>query len=206
MIFHFDNIAATLISGVIVLMLVGMQMRSREVNIEQTAFVTAKGQALELGDWLQQDLGNAGAGVPINEQFIEDYEVDAVTENTKRFSFQRKISEADAAPTLITYELLEGETIVVKGDTVQLYQVQRCEGAATCPAGSSDVNGKSPAGLTYFRIDLLDENGGAWTAGTSNAYYLRIRFSITSSFGLSDRDHLRETHWGTVLPVRARDS
>jgi hypothetical protein len=206
MTFHFDNIAATLISGVIVLLLVGMQLRTREVNIEQTAFVTAKGQALDLGDWLQQDLGNAGAGVPINEQFIEDYEVDAETENTKRFSFRRKILESDASPTLITYELIDGEKTVVKGDTVQLYQVQRCEGAATCPAGSSDVSGQSPPGLTYFRIDLLDENGGAWTAGTSNAYYLRVRFSVTSVFGMSDRDHMREAHWGTVLPVRERDS
>ena len=204
MIFQFDNITATLVAGVILLMLIGMQTRAREANIEQTALLTAKGQALELGDWLQQELGNAGSGVPINEAFIEDYVIEAATENTKRFSFRRKLQEADPTPTLITYELIDGEKAVVDGDTLQLYQLQRCEGTTTCLSGSSSLKGQSPPTLTYFRIDLLDENGGAWTAGTSNAFYLRVRFAVTSSMSTRG-NHMREAHWGTVLPLREPD-
>lgn len=203
MIFHFDNITATLIGGIVMLMLVTMQMRMRQVNIEQTLLYNAKGQALSLGDWLQQDMGNAGGGVPIDEQFIEDYEIDAATENTKRFSFRRKLQETDPTATLITYELIDGDTTVVEGDTLQLYQLQRCEGTTTCPAGSTSVNGQSPSRLTYFRIDLLDENGGAWTAGTSNAYYLRVRFSVTSMS--TRRHHMHKAYWGTVFPLRESD-
>lgn len=204
MFFHFDNLSATLIASAVVLIVISAQVRLRDAGIEQTALLTAKGQALELGDWLQQDLGNAGYGIPLRESFIEEYQVDATTENTKRFSFRRKLQATDTTPTLITYELIAADTVMVDGEAVQLYQLQRCQDTTTCPAGSTSIEGKSPDMLTYFRIDLMDENGGTWTAGTSNAYYLRVRFSITSPMSIK-RNQLREAHWGTVLPLRQQD-
>lgn len=205
MFFHFDNLSATLIASAIILIVIGAQVRVQDVHLEQTALLTAKSHALEMGDWLQQDMSNAGYGVPLRESFIEDYAVDGASGSTKRFSFRRKLQESDTSPTLVTYELIAGDTVVVDGETVQLYQLQRCYGVATCPAGSTSIDGQSPPMLTYFRIDLMDENGGTWTAGTSNAYYVRVRFSITSPMS-TKRNQLREAHWGTVLPLRQQDA
>ena len=203
MIVLFDNLTATLIGGVILLILVAMQVRLNTANVEQTALTIAKGQALDFGDWIQEDLGNAGSGVAVNQEFIENVEVDPETGNTTRVSFYRKVNPSDASPTMITYELIDGQTVTVDGEEVQLYQLQRCEGASTCPVASASLNGQSAPALSYFNIDFLDDSG--WMAGTTGAQYIRIRFAMASV--LSDNNiHLREAQWGTVLPLRERDS
>jgi hypothetical protein len=204
MIFIYDKLAATMIATAVLLMILSMQMRLNDANIEQTALYSVKRQSLDLGDWLQKDIGNAGSGVPINESYIEDYVVDAETENTQRFSFRGKINAADASPTQITYELAAADTLEVGGETEILYQLYRCVDSATCSAASTALTGSSPPSITFFRIDLLDESGSAWTAGTSSAYYLRIRFSMSSPWSTDDA-HMRIAHWGTVLPVQQQE-
>ena len=202
MIVIFDNLTATLIAGVILLVLITMQVRINNANVEQTALTIAKGNALDFGDWIQEDLGNAGSGVPINQDFIENVVTDATTGNTTRISFYRKVNPTDASATQITYELIDAETVMVDGVPVQLYQLQRCEGAATCPANSPNLMGQSAAALSYFNIDFLDDSG--WLAGTVGAKYMRIRFAMASVLN-ENTNHLREAQWGTVLPLRETD-
>lgn len=203
MIVIFDNLTATLIAGVVLLILIAMQVRVNTANVEQTALTIAKGQALDFGDWLQEDLGNAGSGVAVNQSFIEQVITDSETGNTRRVSFYRKVNPADTSPTLVTYELTEAETTMVDGEEVQLYQLQRCEGASTCTATSSNLHGQSAAALSYFNIEFLDDSG--WMAGTIGAKYIRVRFAMASVLNDNAR-HLREAQWGTVLPLREIDS
>lgn len=205
MLFFQDNIAATMIAGVILLMVVVMQSEMQQASVDQTVVSMTKNQAIDFGAWIRNDLINVGAGVDVDDTFIESYSVDPETDNTSVFSFQRKINDADATPTRVTYQLVKADTVEVDGEKVTLYQVQRCQGAATCPKGSLNVTGMSPGTVSYFRIELLDEDGAAWTSGTSNAHYLRVRFAMASPLTQKNQ-YLHEAHWGTVLPIRSTDS
>lgn len=201
--FYFDNLTATLMGGTILLIVLTMQVRLRDVNIEQTSLAISKKQAIQLGEWLQKDLSNVGYGVELGVEPIQEKKEDPATENTTRFSYLRKINEGDASPVQVTYELITADSMMVGGEKVYFYQALRCVDASTCSPTSSKLAGQSPPYLRSFRIDPLDASGSDWTG--TGAHFLRVQFSFSSNL-TDDPTHMREAFWGTVLPLRDPDS
>ena len=55
MLFNLDNLAATLIGGVLVLILIVTQFRAQQANTDRAALYTAKVQTLAFADVLVED-------------------------------------------------------------------------------------------------------------------------------------------------------
>jgi hypothetical protein len=85
---------------------------------------------------------------------------------------------------------------VVEMDTVMvpLYQIQRLVNGVPI--------GQSAPFITFFDIDLLGPTG-AMGVPPSGATQVRVRFSMAVGSGMqtSRRTYLRETHWGTTIPI-----
>ena len=144
--FTLDNLAAVLISGVLVLILVTMQFRAQQANQDRAVLYIAKKQTLSFADVLVRDLSNLGVEMPRNRR-ISRHSVngDGLTD-TLRFS------RVDAfGDTLnIEYRLVVADTIVHQ-DTTVLYQVERYENGV--------FSGGSTPTMRSFTIELLDEGG-----------------------------------------------
>ncbi len=189
--FILDNLTATIIGTVALLIILTMQHQVRESSTERTAVYMAKNQSLELGNWMQRDLSNFGAGINPGQPVFDGTEKNAAG-LTKTFSFRRRADSTAASPVIqISYELAQKDSVKLNGNYVKLYQViRKVDGVKT---------GSSPALLTDFVIELLDATG-ATTYAASAAAYLRVRFAMALPFA-RDRFFIRQTHWATTLPL-----
>lgn len=193
MAFLFDNLAATIVGATIMLILFTVQKRAVEVNVERTAVYAAKKRALSMGKWMQLDLANLGAGLNGNESGIVSNESDG--DNTTEFVYRYRNTAGDEVH--VSYALEEVDSVAYDDATMTLYRLRRYEQVGSGPP--QERGGSTPT-LTQFHIEQLDETGDV-TGAISQTRFLRVRFSVSVPFH-SDRQYLRETHWGAVLPVR----
>lgn len=187
-----DNLTATIVAMSVLAMLVAMQYRAQEASIERTIAYTAKKQTIEFGKWLQDDIANVGAGVSFGTVSVQELATNN-SGNTSRFRFRRKMNAADPNPLVVSYDLVETDTITVDGSAVHLFKLERRVGGV--------LEGSSPSTVTQFRIDMLDENG-ILTAAPSEARQVRVRFSTAMPYSGDRHTYLREAHWGTTVPIR----
>ena len=188
--FTLDNLAAVLISGVLVLILVTMQFRAQQANQDRAVLYSAKKQTLSFADVLVRDLSNLGVEMPRNRR-ISRHSVngDGLTD-TLRFS---RVNTA--GDTLnIEYRLVVADTIVHQ-DTTVLYQVERYENGV--------FSGGSTPTMRSFTIELLDEGGAAVTVDLRQTRQVRIGFVNVMPFGNPDDHYLPSTYWGTTLRPRS---
>jgi hypothetical protein len=189
-----DNITATIVAMSVLVTVLVMQHRAQDAGVQRSVTYQAKKQTLELGSWLQDDLANVGAGVSFGAISVVDRNENADGLTTS-FEFRRKLEEDDASAVNIRYALVETEAISVGGEEVQLYQLER--------RVDGTVVGKSPDTITDFSIEMLDA-GGQYTDAPSDARQLRVQLSSALPFSDQKLTYLRETHWGTTLPVRGK--
>ena len=188
--FTLDNLAAVLISGVLVLILVTMQFRAQQANQDRLVLYTAKKQTLSFADVLVRDLSNLGVEMP-RDQRISRHSVngDGLTD-TLRFS---RVNTA--GDTLnIEYRLVVADTIVHQ-DTTVLYQVERYENGV--------LSGGSTPTMRSFTIELLDERGATIAVNLRETRQVRIGFVNVMPFGDPDDHYLPSTYWGTTLRPRS---
>lgn len=199
MIAIFDNLTAMLIGSAVLLIMVGMNQRNQEVAIERSINYVAKKQAIEFGNWLQDDVANIGAGVAGGSPVLEVPEENAAGV-TSRFTFYRKETAAAATPVEIEYLLAPRPAVTMqtsrgRDTTFTLYEIRRVVNGATAESG------KSMPTITRFKVELLDRNGRV-TTDAAAARQVRIGFSAVARFS-ERRKFLIENHWSTTVPLRA---
>lgn len=185
MFFIYDNLSATVIGLTIISILMVMQVRLQRATYNRTIVYAAKTQAIDLGEWVQRDLALLGED--------KTYVVPSpdTSGNTVSFTFRRKMSASASTPSVVNYTLTPGATVVIEGQAVRLYQLtRRVDGT---------VVGQSQPTLTRFRLFFLDENA-AEVATAAQARLLRIQFSTAMPME-TDGQYLRETYWGTIVPL-----
>ncbi|MCH8962234.1 MAG: hypothetical protein IH820_13180 [Bacteroidetes bacterium] len=188
--FTLDNLAAVLISGVLVLILVTMQFRAQQANQDRLVLYTAKKQTLSFADVLVRDLSNLGVEMP-RDQRIGRHSVngDGLTD-TLRFS-----RVDTAGDTLnIEYRLVVADSIVHE-DTTVLYQIERYENGV--------FTGGSTPTMRSFTIELLDEGGATIAVDLRETRQVRIGFVNVMPFGDPDDHYIPSTYWGTTLRPRS---
>ncbi|MEZ4699548.1 MAG: hypothetical protein R2834_04395 [Rhodothermales bacterium] len=201
MFFIYDNLAATMVALAVLLVLVSMQQRMRDVSIEQVGVYAAKKQSLEFGLWMRDDIANIGNGVGSGVPPVTGYVPHATLPGmTSSFSFLA-IPPDDSTGTVatISYQLtpvyesdgVTPRTIGVDSLTVPLFEVQRFVDGV--------LDGKSAPYVTYFNIDLLDVNGVSVAGAPQLTEQIRMSFSM--GVPLTQRSYVRETHWGATILV-----
>lgn len=188
----FDNLSATIIGSIVLLMVFAMQQRIRNVSIDQVMSYAANDHVIEFGTWMQEDMVNIGWQVASGNGIVSAQQNDSIPNLTKWFEFDGLDASDPTVATRIQYQLipaLDGggaqTHINVDGTDVPLWQVRRLV--------NGDVTGQSAPLVTQFRIETLNTAGQAVTP--TAARQLRIKLSMGMPFG--DDSFLRETHWVT---------
>ena len=200
----FDNLTAILIGGIVLLILLAVQVRSSEINLEQTSMYTAKQLSLDFAEWLEDDLVTLGTNFDSTDaRFTLPTNASG---NTTTFEFyQDSINVAAFPPDTVRietrYVLTAASVAEVADSTVQLYDLTRSvrmQGPSGWSAWTTD--GQSPSQLSYFEIELLNRDGQT-VATESATSYIRVAFSLVPPYQ-SSKQYLREVNWGTTIAIR----
>jgi len=191
MYFVLDNLLATLIGGTVIFIILAMQTQMQEAAVDQIGMHMAKNQTLAFAEWIQEDFGNIGAGMPGDASILEVSAHSGDADQTGTFRFQRHTSSSNTTVVQVAYTLSAVDSLTIDGQKVPLYQVQR--------TFNGTAAGSSTPSLTDFSITMLDE-GGQVTALTAQARQLQVRLSVAFPFSSADA-YLRQTYWHTTLPL-----
>lgn len=205
----FDNLNALIVGGVLFLMLLGVQQRVAEINLEQSVNYIIKRQANDLATWLEDDLLRMGENVDFaSEAPYENPVYDNATGVTTQFVFFRDSIASDGSTIrlYIRYRLVSVGKRALQGDSIAVYRLLREERVGS---GSWQYSGSSPALLSYFRIDLLDRDAKPLSdpvAQKDQMQNTRVRFTMVTPFEVARSQVLRQVYYGSTLLVRRIDS
>ncbi len=220
MFFIYDNLSASIIGATVLFILMAMQVRMMENNVQQTATYATKTQSLEFADWLEDDLLRIGENIKQGEEIFCNPDQDG--DRTEEFTFFRDslLTVDDTLRVATQYALVATGTRDVEGETVQLYEAARLQKIEpkengvppfTCASRASivwDVTGQSPALLQNFQVEMLDKDGQPVSDPATKVQndpsavrQTHIKFAMISPFR-TDRSSLRAMHWGASLLLR----
>ncbi|MFK7844562.1 MAG: hypothetical protein AB8G77_04615 [Rhodothermales bacterium] len=204
MISIFDNIIAIMIAGVVVIILFSIQQRSTDFNIEQTSIYSAKNSSLDFANWIEEDLKLVGTNIDHGDvMFIAPTYTGS---NTSQFLF---LQETRVYPgPIITriqtrYDVDSSSTIVLPDTTIQLYELIRHQRDSSSTTGVWSPwveTGAGPQWLSYFRIDLMNNQGQLITTEPQTAF-LEVAFTLAMP-NLSSQAYIREFNWSSQINIR----
>ena len=199
----FDHLTAIVISIVIFGVLVAMQVRVQESQIDATRHYANRTHLVSFIDFLERDLPNIGAGVDPADPMILDY---SWSGSNKFIEFQAIVDTAATAPVeQIKYELVPTQTVDVgidgTIDMVQCYELRRF--VYDPIAMLYELDGKSQELLTDFEIELLDASGSPIGADLNDTRMIQVRIGALSPLGPDQI--IQRTRWQTLfLPINLR--
>jgi len=201
--FIFDNLRALMIAGAVLLMLLAAMTRARELGTEQLSVYSAKSHALDLAEWLEDDIATLGSN--FDSTTVRFLLPAIVHGNTEMFTFHRDTIGAapdfDKVRIETRYQLFQTDIAVLQDTTYQMHQVVRStrtqQGAGWLPWKE---DGRSSPRLSYFMISLLDELGQAVTTETKTVF-LKMDFSIIPPFP-QGKQFLNQLSWATTIRLR----
>lgn len=192
--FVYDNLIASLVSMMVLLILVSIQAEATQDNTARTSRNVAKTQAEDFITWLEEDLAAMGKNMQGGNVAYEAPQ-DSSEWHTTSFVFSFLNSSGDTVKT--QYELKQSGTRMVAGTQDTLFTVQRSRKVGT---GSWSSSGQSPSSLGYFEVEMLDEDADS-TGSPSSVEFVRVKFSLIAPFQ-SERTFPRRVHRSAVVPYR----
>lgn len=179
--FIFDNLVATFVGTVVILVLLGLSTSWTEEGIDQTQTHMTREMQRTLVEMFERDVINIGANVPVGDPMIAE-----LTDST--FAFYGAVNGTGVAK-YIRYRVKP----VTQPDGTVLYGVERwVDGAYT---------GGSPALLEWFEVRLLDGNDNPVSAPYTSARKVALRFKSRMPFETASRSRsagLQHLHWESV--------
>lgn len=154
--FVFDNLSAILIAGVLFLILVAVNHRTRMSGVETATYYSMKQQQLSFVETLKRDLQNVA-------------EIETVSEDpiTLEFRFHARTDPANPAVRPVVYR----RTFVGERDGVSFYQIRRFVD------GIDD--GGSPSTIVSWEIVAQNEEG-VMVSDVANASQVFVRFEAAA--------------------------
>lgn len=203
-----DNLSATLIASTVLLIIVVLQARTTEINMEQATTYMVKKQASELSTWLESDLLMLGRNMTDPAVVPFENPVDSGLVTT-RFTFYRdsidtSVDPVDTIRVGVRYALLRTGTRTISDEPVDVFRLRREtqeDGGAWTEAG-----GAAPL-LSYFKIDMLNRDARPVAApadvaavNADSVRNTRLRFSMVTPFE-TKRTTLRQVYYGSTLMI-----
>lgn len=160
--FIFDNLAATLIAGVLFLMLVAVNHRSRMSAVESSNYYALKQQELSFVEILKRDLQNVTA--------LHDITEDPVS---MEFHFEARTDPSSTT----THDVIYRRVGQGSQDGQELYQVQRLVDGVAAGGSMSTI-------VTWELVAQNEE--GVQVADVANARQVYVRFEALSPYQQSE--------------------
>ena len=179
--FILDHIASILIGSIVLLVIVGLMFQGNEAMVDQPSYYAAKAQTRVLTEMIEADFGNVGLGVPPGTDIVNEATATAT-------EFLRLIDPDDTVLATVRYEMAPVDTVMIDGQEVPLYEVQRLVNGA--------VDGKSPARMSEFQVEFRDLDGTP-VADPTTAKAIHVQFTMIPPF--TEKGYLNQTHWGRTF-------
>ncbi len=201
--FIFDNIRAQLMAGVVIFMLLTAMTRVREASVEQLSIYSAKSHALDLADWLENDISTLGSNFDSTMvRFLLPTKLDG---NTIEFTFLRDTigvaPNFDPVRIETRYQLIDTDMVELEDSMVQMHQIVRSiriqQGAGWTPW---QEDGRSSSRMSYFMVSLLDAVGQD-VGNETETVFLKMDFSLIPPFR-QGKQYLNQLSWGTTIRLR----
>lgn len=170
--FIIDYLTSILVGSVVLVILFVSQFGSKQKEVDQQAYLSARRMTQAFSLHLERDLFNIGFGVGPTE--------DAITEWTdSSFAFRRKIDpHPDSAVADVRYARRQSHTVTLDNGTVEpVFEVFRFRDGVR-------LGGSTP-GITDFSLVMLSQDGST-TTDRNDAVGVRVAFG--SVFGARGRD------------------
>lgn len=181
-----DNLSATLIGGVLVLILLSVGLRVGGAETETQLYELSRRQSQAIAQQLEADLLNVGYGLPSTTDAIEEW-----TDST--FTFNRRADTTSTAPVIqVSYRRLTVGTVEVDGTPAPLYRVERLQDGAS--------EGGAPASLSAFDLDLVERDGTP-TSDPADAVGLRVVFKTSFGSRADDQTSSASRYERTFYPA-----
>ena len=179
--FVLDNLLASVVAGMVFLILAGVSVRSQLTNVETTNHYGLKNQEINFIEMLKLDLH----GVSGVKSVIED-PVDS------SFKFMAYMTPTATTETEITYRRAK----VGERDGVPLYQIRRLEDGLAA--------GRSMVTVTDWVIEARNHEGGSIT-DPANAGQIYVRFEAAAPW--QEDETIKRSRWeATFRPPLMRQN
>ncbi len=201
----FDNLSAMILGGTLLLMMITLQQRMVEINLEQTTNYVVKKQANDLVSWMEEELLRLGENVDFNNEVPFSNPVNnGNTGVTELFEFFRDSIDANGQTIriYIRYRLISAGYRVIREDSIPVYRLKR--EVKIGDDGSWVEDGGSPALISYFRVDMLDKNAQPLADPVSQADQVqntRVRVTLVTPFETSRSQVLQRVYYGSTLLI-----
>lgn len=204
--FIFDNLNALIVGSMLFLMLLTVQRRVAEINLEQAVNYMVKRQSGDLVTWLEDDLLKLGRGVDWSNEVPFANPIDSAGV-TVGFMFFHDSTDAQGNPlrVYVRYRLRVVGSRMIRDELIPVYRLRREECVGNdCPEGQWQASGQSPGLLSYFKIDLLDQDAQPIPDPENNATQVRntrVRFTMATPFEVARSQVLRQIYYGSTLLI-----
>ncbi len=167
--FIFDNLSAILIAGVLFLILVAVNHRTRISAVEASSYYSMKQQQLSFVEILKRDMQNVS-------------EIETATEDPLSLEFRFRARTDPSDPTIRT--VIYRRAMMGEYDGVSLYQIRRFV--------DGTMDGGSPSTILSWEIVAQNEEG-VTVNDVANARQVFIRFEATAP--VSDGQTISRSKW-----------
>ena len=199
-----DNIAAAMIGGVVLIIVIAVMHRSQQAQVEAGSYYALKTQALGFINLLERDIQNADSVMSTRMDLSGAH---------PSFYFYSRFDSTSAIAKCVRYTVEPSQTRTVQDSTLQLYQIHRYQGPhmTGCSEFMLTSSGASPATITSWSIIAKNASDQPITdsllLGETRA--VGVRLSIWSPFKADPKSAIKETTWEiTIRPpmLRAGDA
>lgn len=209
MVLILDNIAAFIIGATIFLVLMTMQLRTTELNIDQTSTYMMKNQAASMSTWVEEDLLDLGKNIDKSTTVPFENPVVDGNGNTTQFVFYRdtvntSVVPADTVRVATRYALSFVGYSPTGEDSTKVYRIDR---SVKHGSGSWQADGQSVPLISVFQIDMLDMNANpvanpatAMSGDPTAIRNTRIRFAMVPPMR-TKRATLNKIYYGSTLLI-----
>ncbi len=203
--FIFDHIQAIIIASVIVLILIGMQMRNIETSIDDTSVYISKTNSLDLAKIIEEDLMlTLHRSDRSRDPFVWPTRADG---RTVLFEFYRDslgnpFGVVDTFRIQTRYALNFLDSLHASDGVVPIFEIVReeCLSTSSTPCGGWEYAGSSAQWVTDFDVTPLRLDKSPAT-NVAEAHYVDIRFTMASPLR-TDRQVVEKMFWSTLLQVQ----
>ncbi len=180
-----DNISATLIGGMVMLIFVASQAIGTDATINQTGYHAARAQVYAFGEQLQDDFENFGLGVSTGTNVIQ-------SQTSNQISFWRQLDTSNPTLSTVTYTFVATDTVDVRGTSTPLFTIERSVNGV--------AEGGGPANMSAFALELRNSDGDA-VANEADAFSVHLRFAVLPYF--DDEPTLSNLHWSRTYRINS---
>lgn len=180
--FLLDHIAAVMITGIILLVILATQYAGQQTNIDATQYYDVKTRMLDLVESIERDFTNLGSGIDSVKFAIQSFDTTGVPAS---ISFAARTDSTDPSAHIITYQWEVDGSVTLKDTTVSTFTVRRLIDGI--------VSGMSTGSITLLRIDLL--RADSLNVGVNYANTRLINVILRASSTLGTNEQVEQSSW-----------